>query len=540
MADSYSENPPTPRRGRSDFLSQRNHSQKRWLQLKTKMKKIYSTLLIVFLIIGCSKDNPINEIIEEEETVNQPPNNFDVEILNVSYNSATINWSEAVDPESDMVTYNIYLNQVLIIENVSELTYEIRDLEELTEYSGKIIAKDTNNNQVEVTFSFATEKYYLKYLKRYDFGQYSYGPSGYAYGSPYSMIKSSDQDYVIAGNSVFPDGNGYRFFVLKIDYDGNEIWKKFYDYQVGDAWNFKIIESQTGFILVGHHHVLNLDNEGNIIWYKKIDSYDIADGSAEIKSVTQDSHGDIFLAGGRGSSDPEVQQEAVLTKLNSSGEIIWEKAFKSSFRSFFDDIVINSSDQLIILGSSETSGTTMEEYIQGPSTVEQIDFWVLKTDKEGNILWENTFGDGRYDFPSKIIIKGNGNYAFAGYSWGAYDISEGRIFEINSEGSEIWNISNKLSSTFSLAETLDGGFITTGHVDFGSFGALGIFKFDSQGKEEWNKKYQEYSTYLYAWAVLVENDGGYRIAGRYTKNYYYGDEKPELLIYKTDPEGNYE
>jgi len=497
------------------------------------MKKIYFTLLIAIFIIGCSKDDTINEIQEEQEEeiiVNLPPNNFNIEIVNISHETATIHWDEASDPESDAVNYDIYLNQTLVIENISELMYVFSNLEELTNYSGKIIAKDTENNQTEVTFSFQTEKYYLKYLKTYDFGEYVNGPNGLALGTAFSMIKANDQNYVIAGSSSF-NGNGQRFFVSKIDYEGNEIWKKFYDYQVGSSWNFKIIESITGFILVGRHHVLSLDNQGNIIWYKKIDTYDINDAASEIKSVAQDSNGNIFIVGGRGSSEPEVVQEAVLTKLSNSGEILWENIFIPSLRSFFNDVIINSSNELIILGSTETSGITWDEYINGPSSVEEIDFWVLNITNEGDVLWENTFGDGRFDFPSKIITKSNGNYAFAGYSWGAYDISEGRIFEINLDGTEIWNISNELSSTFSIAETLDGGFITTGHVDFGEYGALGIYKFSSNGIEEWNKKYQRSFTSLYGRSILIEEDGGYRVASDYAT---------ELLIYKTDPEGNYE
>lgn len=497
------------------------------------MKKIYFTLLIAIFIIGCSKDDTINEIQEEQEEeiiVNLPPNNFNIEIVNISHETATIHWDEASDPESDAVNYDIYLNQTLVIENISELMYVFSNLEELTNYSGKIIAKDTENNQTEVTFSFQTEKYYLKYLKTYDFGEYVNGPNGLALGTAFSMIKANDQNYVIAGSSSF-NGNGQRFFVSKIDYEGNEIWKKFYDYQVGSSWNFKIIESITGFILVGRHHVLSLDNQGNIIWYKKIDTYDINDAASEIKSVAQDSNGNIFIVGGRGSSEPEVVQEAVLTKLSNSGEILWENIFIPSLRSFFNDVIINSSNELIILGSTETSGITWDEYINGPSSIEEIDFWVLNITNEGDVLWENTFGDGRFDFPSKIITKSNGNYVFAGYSWGAYDISEGRIFEINLDGTEIWNISNELSSTFSIAETLDGGFITTGHVDFGEYGALGIYKFSSNGIEEWNKKHQRSFTSLHGRSILIEEDGGYRVAS---------DDATELLIYKTDPEGNYE
>ncbi|GAA4281911.1 hypothetical protein GCM10022260_23340 [Gaetbulibacter aestuarii] len=498
------------------------------------MKKFYSALLITFLIIGCSKDDTINEIEEEEEIVNLAPNNFDIEIVNISHDGATINWNEAVDPESDIVTYDIYLNQALVIENITELTYQFNDLQELTNYSGKVIAKDTNNNETTITFTFQTEKYYLKYLKRYDYGQVNYGTVGYAPGSPYSMIKSDGQNYIVAGKSAFPNGNGYRFFVSKIDYDGNELWKKFYDYQVGDSWRFKIGKTSTGFILAGHHHVLNLDNEGNVLWYKKIESYDIADGSAEIQSVKQDAQGNIFLVGGRGSEDPQVQQEAVLTKLNNSGEIIWEKVFKSSFRSFFNDLIIDSSDQLIILGSAETSGTTMEEYIQGPSSVEQIDFWVIKTNNEGEKIWENTFGDGKYDFPNQIISTSDNSFVVVGYG--------ASLFKIDNSGNLVWSntVLSTYNPTFSISETSDNGFVTTGKFDFGNYGALAISKYDSNGNLEWEKSYQESFNYLSGYSILVEDDGGYRIAGSSSKNYYYNDEKPYLLIFKTDPLGNHE
>lgn len=499
------------------------------------MEKFYYIILIVFFI-ACSKDEYINE---EELIENQSPNSFEIQILNLSHDSATISWSEAVDPDNDSVTYTIYLNNELIGENNTELTYEFTGLEELTSYSGKIIAKDSNDNQIEVNFSFQTEKYYLKFLKRFDYGEYEYGPNNYSYGSPYSMIKTNDQNYVIAGHTNFYT-NGYRFFVLKVDYQGNELWKKFYDYQVGDATDFKIIQSQTGFILVGRFHVLSLDADGNIIWYKKIDSYDIEIYPSAINSVALDSAGNIFLVGDRPSNAPlpSAPHISVLTKLNSSGTLIWEKIFDTSYMSFFKDVVITNNNEVLIFGASESTSRSFEEIEQ--SNFQDIDFWVVKTDINGETIWENNYSRGGHAFPTQIIVKSNNNYVLAGYVWGLYDISSGKIFEISSSGDEVWDITTGLSNVFSIAETLDSGLITTGHVTFGSYGALGIYKFSSTGILQWSKQHQESFTYLYGRSILAEEDGGYRIAGSLSQNYYYNDERPELLIYKTDPLGNYD
>jgi len=505
------------------------------------MKKIYSTLLITFLIIGCSKDDTIkddtiNEIVEE--VVNLPPNDFDIDIINISHETATINWDEAIDPESDTVTYDIYLNQALVAENITQLTYDLIELEELTDYSGEIIAKDNENNQTEVTFSFQTEQYYLKYLKKYDYGEYSYGPNGYAYGSPHDMIKTSDNNYAIIGSANKPDGNGHQLFVLKIDYEGDQIWKAYYDFLPGSFTSPKIIEHSSGFLLSGENAIVNIDLQGNILWTKDIQ--DIVSNVMLISSIKIDNVGNFYITGKRSSTGSEEGNEAVLIKINSNGNLIWETIYKVSLLDEFEDLVINSQNEIYVLGSSETNGATWADYVSGDSSLIQIDFLIVKIDSQGNIIWENTYGDGRYDFPKRILIKSNDNIVFAGHGWGAYDISKGRIFEISIDGEELWNVTTDLTSTFSIAETMDGGLITTGHVDFGNYGALGIYKFSGSGIEEWNKTYQEISTYLHGRSMLSEEDGGYRIAGSLRKNYYYGEEKPELLIYKTDPEGNYE
>lgn len=492
-------------------------------------------LFLFYFISSCSKDNLEQPIVEKpKEEINKAPNDFEITIESVTANNANLSWQKAKDPENDSVTYTIYLEQNVILENTTSLEFKLTGLNELTNYTGKIIAKDSKNNQTIKTFSFTTKKYFLKFVKTYN---YADGQSS-KHGSPYSMIKTNDGNYVIAGSSNFND-NGAQFFVLKTDYQGNELWKKFYGYQIGSSMNFKIIQTSNGFVFAGSRHVLNIDNDGNIKWHKELLSYD---ASGEIKSVKADSFGNIFLVGINGTSvNPERMVEGVLTKLDNSGNVIWEKTFKPSLISGFEDLIITPSNNLIILGSTETSGTTRAQYIKGPSSVVQMDFWVLKVSSDGEKIWEKTYGDGKYDFPRQIIATRDGNYVFTGFSWGAYDISFRRLFKIDKDGNEIWNNSYNISSpsVFSVAETSDNGYITTGVLDFGSYGGLGIFKYDSNGNPTWEKIYQENYTWLRGYAVVAEDDGGYRIAGTKFKYTYYDGDRPKLVVYKTDPEGNF-
>ena len=466
----------------------------------------------------------------EEETVqtNAAPGEFLVTISYLTHEMARITWGKAVDPDGDVVTYDIYLNETKLDSNVTNTGYQFSGLKELTSYTGKILAKDSQNNIREQAFNFETD--HLKFLKFYDFDP----AASFASGAPYGMIKTNDSHYVIAGAAS--DGQGDYFFALKMDYQGNVLWHHTYDYPTATTYEFKVAESKNGILVVGHHHIFELNGDGKVIWHKILESYDNPNIVAELRSVAQDSKGNIYLVGGRGSADPHIHEEAVLTKLDPSGNVLWEKSYLNSIRNFFDDILITPNDELLILGSMETSDKSFQESIINGG--EQIDFWVLKATEEGEELWSKTYGDGRYDFPKDIIQLSNGNFAFAGFGWGAYDISKGRIFQIDPDGNEIWNITSDLSRLNSIAETHDNGLIATGRVNPNE--ELGIFKYDADGNEVWTKTDYEFAAYMYGYAVLAEDDGGYRIAGNYYKIYYYDDEKPHIRVYKTDPEGDHD
>jgi photosystem II stability/assembly factor-like uncharacterized protein len=82
--------------------------------------------------------------------------------------------------------------------------------------------------------------------------------------------------------------------------------------------------------------------------------------------------------------------------------------------------------------------------------------------------------------------------------------------------------------------------VATGKVEFGQFGGLGVYVFDQAGELEWNRIYQESFTFLNGCGILEVEDGGYVIVGGSGKIYYNGDERPQVLIYKTDHRGNFD
>lgn len=88
----------------------------------------YLTILLSLIFIACSSDDS-NE--NESESIT-------VEVTELNYNTVTISWNSISG--NDQILYNIYLNESLIEELVSDTNYSFVDLSENTLYSGKIEA----------------------------------------------------------------------------------------------------------------------------------------------------------------------------------------------------------------------------------------------------------------------------------------------------------------------------------------------------------------------------------------------------------------
>ena len=182
--------------------------------------------------------------------------------------------------------------------------------------------------------------------------------------------------------------------------------------------------------------------------------------------------------------------------------------------------------------------------------------WLLKTDANGNELWNQTFKKGKVTtsvqqtpYGESIISSGAGTYARSvqqtpdgGYillGGGTYDGST-KILLIKTDalGTLIWEKifeDGDVSRGGAVQLTSDGGYIIANRFRGMENDDAWLIKTNAQGNEQWNRTFGE-PYFDGATSVQPTLDGGYVVAGE-TQHFGSGGAMDSWLI-KTDSQGN--
>jgi hypothetical protein len=213
------------------------------------------------------------------------------------------------------------------------------------------------------------------------------------------------------------------------------------------------------------------------------------------------------------------------------GDMEWNRTYGGPYQEIAWSLVATSDGGYALAGPISVFGG--DEY--------DADFWLVKTDEFGNMLWSRTYGGPSLDLAFSVIETSDGGYALAGetrsYGAGASDFW---LVKTDESGNMEWN--KTYGRTYNdyaqaLVETADGGYVIAGGrcIDLDVlFGDCWLVKTDAYGNMEWNKTY-EAMRYNPARSLVATSDGGYAIAGESGMNPEAG-----FWLAKTDAYGNME
>lgn len=215
-----------------------------------------------------------------------------------------------------------------------------------------------------------------------------------------------------------------------------------------------------------------------------------------------------------------------------SGEIEWAKTIGGSDEDFAKSVIQTSDGNLVVFGYTKSiDGDIIDK------TLPENDYWLIKLNLKGDILWSNTYGGSDDDVGEKVIQTNDGGFIIAGYSKsdnGDASNNEGFhdnwIIRLTANGDILWEKSFGFSGhdhAYSVLQTTDGGFFMTGFLDVTASGGEGnnrsnnalhgigefwCHKLDQDGNIEW-RRYFGGSSNDRSYDAIQANDGGYVITG---------------------------
>ncbi len=294
----------------------------------------------------------------------------------------------------------------------------------------------------------------------------------------------------ISGDKTEDSRGNNDFWILKIDKDtGTLIWQKTIGGKFREFASTTKQTSDGGYIIGGYSNsnisgdktensrgnddywVVKLDSDRNVVWDKTYGGSDVD----RLWTLIETEDGGYLLAGesksgisGDKTENSRGDTDIWILKIDANGALEWQKTFGGNDIDNAKSLIKALDGGYIIAGSSFSN-------ISGEKTENSRglgDFWILKIDTSGNILWQKTIGGNNGDYAFAIHATSDGNYILGGIS--SSNISgektenavcnsvDSWVLKLDVNGAIIWQKTIGGSSTEDFAnvrETLDHGYV---------------------------------------------------------------------------------
>ena len=232
-----------------------------------------------------------------------------------------------------------------------------------------------------------------------------------------ALTEATDGGIAVVG------GNFKNITLYKISLNGNSEWNQTYsDYnryiptqsvlivRTNDGGYAIAADNFSGHVYSGDHEIglyatllIKTDSNGKIEWRN---TYNISASdflSFELRSIVQSSDSGYVLTGSATSKRNDT--DFCIAKINSRGDLEWTKTFGRENNDDDANAIIETNDGGYVLAGWSHSFTT---------GLTDSKAWLVKTDSTGNLQWNKTYGGPDYGNANCVIQTSDGGLAFAG------------------------------------------------------------------------------------------------------------------------------
>ncbi len=254
----------------------------------------------------------------------------------------------------------------------------------------------------------------------------SFGFAGHDHSQ--SLLQTNDGGYFIGGYLDVDASGGLgndaktakhgvgEFWAQKLDINGNLEWRRYFGGSNNDRIHKVLQAHDDNFLLIGSSEsndfdihnsngsydlwVVKIDTNGDMLWEKSFGGSGIDNGYA----ATKTNDGNYLIAGTAISTDGDItnsrgNSDIWIVKIDDSGNLLWEKSFGGSGfdAAFAIDKGNGVFSSYVVAGNSKSNDGDLSE------NNGENDFWVLKIDTSGNLLFEKSLGGSGLDFAHGVI-----------------------------------------------------------------------------------------------------------------------------------------
>lgn len=245
----------------------------------------------------------------------------------------------------------------------------------------------------------------------------------------YSAAPSGDGGYALLGVTKPVGGGPFDAFLVRVDFAGNELWRRNYDRGSTD-YSYSIVNSSDGgFVITGGAYNSSLS-----------------------------------------------QYQVWLFKVDADGTLVWDRLLGSG-----------TFDVGFSLAKTADGGYVVTGYKN------QTDVYLIKTDANGIMEWERTYGHNGDDWGKAVVQTSDGGYAISGWTESYSSSPQAYIVRTSADGTMLWenHFGNGTSYSYGLVEMPDGGFVLSGHTDGMGSGLMDFYavRTDASGNRVWENTY---------------------------------------------------
>jgi len=298
------------------------------------------------------------------------------------------------DPDNDEVSYAIYFGEVgnlkKIVDDLKEAKYMLKNLKFGTMYNWKVVAKDGKGGISESPVWQFTTNYLPEVI---DKPEPEDGASGVS-TSPILRWEARDKD----GDKLIYDvylGKGEDLKLIASDLSTETY--KVEGLENGEVYSWKVvIKDERGGVVEGP--VWKFRTKDTLVQWQKIYGGSNNDIGYSIQKTSDNGY---VIAGYTNSKDGDVKEnkgeyDAWIVKLDNSGNIKWQRIFGGSNIDLAKSIKQTKDGGYIVVGWTTSIDKDIEQS-HGLS-----DFWIIKLDENGEIVWQKVLGGSGQDMAESV------------------------------------------------------------------------------------------------------------------------------------------